>query len=162
MSSTADRTPHRYAWPPHRVLVGYGEADRSGAAWKVGLEAARQHRAVLWLLHVVQLPHDATVWMNSSERDEMINSNLRRFEPLAEQGAAIGVPVSLLVEMGDPVVLLPQRCRELGIDLLVLGTIQRGPLLSWLEGEVSSRVTPRVHMPILLVASHLPAPLMEK
>ncbi len=155
-------TPPRYRWPPHRILVGYEEHDRSGAAWKVGLEMAREHRSDLWLLHVVQLPHEAVSRMNASEKAEMINANLRRFEPLAEEGASLGVAVSLLVMLGDPVELLPRKCQELGVDLLLLGTLQRGPLLNWLEGEVSSRVTSKVPMPILLVASHLPAPLMEK
>lgn len=161
-SGTTEPTPRRYRWPPHRILVGYEELDRSEAAWKVGLEMAREHRADLWLLHVVQLPHEASVRMNPSQKAEMINANLRRFEPLVEEGASLGVAVSLLVMLGDPVELLPRKCQELGADLLLLGTLQRGPLLSWLEGEVSSRVAPKVHMPILLVASHLPPPLIEK
>ena len=153
-----ETAPHPYFWPPRRVLVGYEDADRSRSAWRVALEIARQHEGGLWVLHVVDLPHDAAVRMNPWERDTMVRSNLERFQGLVEEGAAAGVKVSLLVDLGHPVDRLAQRCSELQADVLVLGTLQQGPLLSWLEGSVSAKISPRVHVPILLVPSHIAPP----
>lgn len=149
------------SWPPRRILVGYEEAERSQGAWHVALEVARVHMAALWLLHVVELPHEASAWMNDSEKSSLVRTNLERFQTLVKEAADQGVACSLIVELGRPAEKLVAKREELHADLVVLGTMQRGPVLNWLLEEVTSRVVPRTPVPMLLVPSHAPEPQMK-
>ncbi|MDE1819498.1 MAG: universal stress protein [Euryarchaeota archaeon] len=150
--------PHTYSVPPRRILVGYEGDDRSGPAWHVALEIAQQHGSDLWVLHLIDLLHDAVARMNESERASMVRVNLERFQPLVAEGAEVGVRATLLVELGHPAERLAAKCSELKADLVVLGTTQHGALVNWLVEEVSAKVVPKVHVPVLLVPSHLARP----
>ncbi len=134
------------------IGVGYDGTEES----RLALESARRLAATLdcQLRVIGVLPDDVSraqnVWINAVERDEM-RSRLEDAAELAGRTDADGrrATAEAVFREGDPAEVLADQGVEL--DLLVVGSRGRGPLMRTMLGGVSNRVIRIAPCPVLVV-----------
>lgn len=120
------------------ILVATDGSAESGAAVRFGATLARTLAARLTLLHVVPPPgdpRDADALMQSAQ---------------AEAGKG-GVEASTRVEVGDPVEVIVKVRREVGADMLVVGTHARKGLARVVLGSVAESLYKSAPFPVAVV-----------
>jgi len=137
------------------ILVPTDFSDNSESALDYAVALATQFKAALHLVHVCQIPSPATAAM-----DGMIvslsewESELRMAAEaaMAKLVARIpGVPVSTEIAVGNPPAGIVTAAVERGVDLIVMGTHGRGPLMHFVMGNVAERVVRMAPCPVLTV-----------
>jgi nucleotide-binding universal stress UspA family protein len=139
----------------HKILVPTDFSPHSDYAYRLASSLARDHGAHLVLLHVrppvvvfgemypLSLPDPA------EERQRLLEQ-LRELYP-----ADPVVRVEPLVKDGDPVEEILDTAREVGCDLIVLGTHGRTGLGRLVFGSVAEKVLRRACCPVLAVKTPL-------
>jgi nucleotide-binding universal stress UspA family protein len=131
-------------------------SDRSDYAFRLACSLAADHGASVVVLHVAAPPSHpfappaAHGDLPDRERadgfyDEVAGL-LRRL-----RAPGPGVPVRHRLEEGDPVDEIVRASRELGCDLIVMGTHGRAGLGRFLLGSVAEEVVRRAPCPVLTV-----------
>ncbi len=137
-----------------KVLVPTDFSDSARHAFSYGLSFAREYRAELVLLHVVE---NLTVGYASdlfpvpmAEVFQEISGYAKaELAKLAEQAKQKGVVVSELVAHGKPSAEIIRHAAENGVDMIVLGTHGKGMLDKALFGSTAERVIRRAPCPVL-------------
>lgn len=143
-------------FPIHTILCAtdLSLASRNALALAAGL--ARDYKAGLEIVHVVQLPAAVygEVFTELAEEGytERAWADLRAFVP-----TDLGVPVQLRVEEGDAATEIVRVAEEIKSDLIVLGTHGRTGLSRLLLGSVAEQVLRRAPCPVLTVRTPVPA-----
>jgi nucleotide-binding universal stress UspA family protein len=68
----------------------------------------------------------------------------------------MGVPIESVLKSGDPRDVVPAVAKDLGCDLIVLGTHGRRGLARALLGSVAESILRTSHVPVLAVRGHEP------
>ena len=139
-----------------KVLVPTDFSDSARHAFTYGVSFAREYKAELVLLHVVE---NLTVGYASdlfpvpmAEVFQEISGYARtELAKLAEEAKQKGVATSDVVAQGKPSAEIIRYAAENGVDMIVLGTHGKGMLDQALFGSTTERVVRRAPCPVLTV-----------
>jgi nucleotide-binding universal stress UspA family protein len=140
------------------ILVGVDFSDSSAGAMYHGLALAERMGATLHLVHIAPANMTAPTDLGLNVPSEFADAQEAR-ERLERLRGMIGgkVDVELHLRMGEPVSGLISAIRELRPDMVVVGSHGRGAVMRMLLGSVSTELTRRSPVPVLVV----PAPGRE-
>lgn len=141
-----------------RILVPTDFGPSAGAAWAYAQMLAQKFGSRLYLAHVLA-PAPFVSDPFGEERLTLQVADLLRESETEVRRALDRVPVrgslaSRVVRstrVGKPVDEILKLVRELGIDLVVMGTHGRGPVGHVLLGSVAERVVRRCPVPVLTI-----------
>ena len=140
-----------------RILLATDFSPTSRKAFEEALSWCRQSGAELVLAHVyrtpVTLPGDIALAPETSDRiDAKLSEAAKsRLTELLDEAAGAGVLGRILLLAGAPDQAIVEAARDLGADLLVLGTHGRTGPARFLLGSVASRVIATASCPVLTV-----------
>jgi nucleotide-binding universal stress UspA family protein len=138
------------------ILVAVDFSSPSSKALDYAVAFARQFRARLTLLHVVEPMVYPENYVTLPAVNEDINRSLMQAaeEKLASQRdrvAAERVQVNALTRLGRPYVEITEAARELGADLILVATHGHTGLKHVLLGSTAERVVRHAPCPVLTV-----------
>ncbi|MGE3959954.1 MAG: universal stress protein [Vicinamibacterales bacterium] len=137
------------------VATDFGEA--SNAALNYGRELARTFGATLHVLHVaddvyMRLGGDAYVAVLPDLQKDVEAAAHRQLDELLIDNDPNPLPVKkAVVTSAATAIAIVQYARDMGIDLIIVGTHGRGAVAHLLMGSVAERVVRTAHCPVLTV-----------
>jgi nucleotide-binding universal stress UspA family protein len=139
-----------------KVLVPTDFSESARHAFNYGVSFAREFKAELVLLHVVE---NLTVGYASdlfpvpmAEVFQEISGYAKaELAKLAEEARQKGITVAELVAQGKPSAEIIRHAAENSVDMIVLGTHGKGMLDQALFGSTTERVVRRAPCPVLTV-----------
>lgn len=149
-------------FPWRKVLCPIDFSEPARAAMDAAVEIARQTDAELVLFHAYQLPGytlpEGSVVASPRMLQELADqaeAHLRDWKAIAASAGARRV--SAEKGIGEPAFEIVEVARELGCDLIVLGTHGRTGLAHALLGSTAERVVRRAGCPVLTIRAAPPA-----
>jgi nucleotide-binding universal stress UspA family protein len=134
-----------------RILVAVDETEASREAARLAVEYARRLGARLTFLHVLP-PYSSE---DAPEFEAFERACEARAAQLLEEARQLtGAPrlhADTQVRHGDPVEVLCAAARAEDVDLVMVGTRERGPLARALLGSVATRLVSQCPKPVLVV-----------
>ncbi|MGO9454108.1 MAG: universal stress protein [Candidatus Binataceae bacterium] len=137
-----------------KILCPVDFDQNSLLALRLATELAREHKAVLQLLHVVPLPPSPEVALPFGKLDAEARA---RLEKLARQKVGKKAPYTVGVMMGDAAAEVLQVATRGGTELIVMATHGRKGLRRLVLGSVAERVVREAPCPVLTVNPGVPA-----
>jgi universal stress protein A len=139
-----------------RILVPTDFSDASDHAFGYATALAAQLGASLIICHVYQLPTSLAGAELSTLPSAVSTVEIDRAARIGVQQviaryAKEDVPVAAVVRPGDPEVEIRSIAREVGADLIVLGTHGRTGLMRALVGSVTDDVIHHSEIPVLVL-----------
>jgi len=141
-----------------RILLPTDFSESAHHALSYGISFAREYKAELVLLHVVETvaaPYASDLFpVPMAEVFEEMSSYAREeLEKLAAEARERGVTVRSMVAQGKPSLEIIRVAREESADMIVLGTHGKGMLDQALFGSTTERVVRKAPCPVLSVRS---------
>lgn len=135
-----------------RILVPVDLSGASAALVRHAARIASRTGGELTLLHVYGGEAAATALREEGLFIDLYVGRLRsELRYLQVQAGAMGRRAPVEVVGGDAAAVIARRARELGIDLVIMGTHGRTGLPRLLIGSVAEEVVRRASCPVLLV-----------
>ncbi|MBI3030987.1 MAG: universal stress protein [Candidatus Rokubacteria bacterium] len=137
-----------------RILVPVDFSASSDHALDEAVRLAKQLDARLWILHVVEIPLPGwPVYGREFSPEALIEKGregaAQQLEVLASRVSPL--EVEPLVRVGTPFVEIIAAAREIGADLIVMGTHGRTGLAHALIGSVTEKVVRASPCPVLTI-----------
>lgn len=139
---------------PKHILVPTDLSASAEHALEYACELAHGIGAEIHLLNVVGIPAlgvpELGVALTSTMIDQMVVDNQTALEEIARTKctAALG---QVLIKVGDARDMITQTARDLGVDLIVMGTHGRRGISRALLGSVTEAVVRSASCPVLTV-----------
>ena len=143
---------------PRSILLATDDSEETELTAGMAVELARSTGAELHVVHVKLLPitppyPEVLDWREDLERAEreareLLDEQVKKVEEAG--GAVAGIH---LREGGPPAEEIVVLAGELGIDLIVVESRDRGRIRRALTGSVSDRVVRRARCPVLVVGA---------
>ena len=143
---------------PRSILLATDDSEETELAARVAVELARNTGAELHVVHVKLLPvtppyPEVLDWREDLERAEgeareLLDEQAKMVEDAG--GAVAGIHLSEGGPLAEEIIVLAE---ELGVDLIVVGSRDRGRIRRALTGSVSDRVVRRARCPVLVVGA---------
>ena len=141
--------------PVRKICCPVDFSECSRKAMQVACDWAKRLDAELTLLHVYQHPGYPTpegfVMASPDTLQQLMHSIDRGFAEWKKQAEATGVKVSTAAVMGVPFEEIARGAKDLGYDLIVMGTHGRTGIRHALLGSVAERVVRTSPCPVLTV-----------
>jgi universal stress protein A len=138
-----------------KILVPVDFSDHSLRALEEAIEFAKVFGAEVHLLHCFQINPTAIanygVVVRQSFDEDFRRAALRRLSEWREKVSAEGIPVQEHLEANFPSAAISVLARELGADLIVMGTRGLTGLKHVLLGSVAERTIRIAPCPVLTV-----------
>jgi nucleotide-binding universal stress UspA family protein len=139
-----------------KVLVPTDFSESARHAFSYGVSFAREYKAELVLLHVVEnltvgYASDLVPVPMAEVFQEISGYAKAELAKLADEAKQKGVAVSELVAQGKPSAEIIRHAAENDVDMIVLGTHGKGMLDQALFGSTTERVVRRAPCPVLTV-----------
>ncbi len=161
MSLLHDLIPNQgrqYMLAAKNILVPTDFSEHSDKALKQALDIAKQNKAKLHLLHVVQqeIPRCAADWclsdeaMRQMERDLTAGAHQSLQKQLAKFPEAKEVGVVTQIRTGLPPDEILKEQQEKEIDLIVIGPLGRTGIARFLLGSVTKNIVKEAKCPVLV------------
>jgi len=131
-----------------KILCPVDFDGNSLLALKIATELAQERKAILHLLHVVEMPPGPEVALPIGKMEAAARTKL---ELLAAERVDGKAHYEIKVMMGDPGVEVLQAAKRLGADLIVMATHGRKGLRRLVLGSVAERVIREAPCPVLTV-----------
>jgi nucleotide-binding universal stress UspA family protein len=128
-------------------------SDGSDEALDQAIEAAKIDKAEIEILHVIELAEEfpfGTTYFDADYGVLYTSVDLRLSER-ADRVRAAGVACTTKILEGSAVNGITQRGRDIGADLIVVGTHGRTGIAHAMLGSVAERVVRRASSPVLTV-----------
>jgi universal stress protein A len=122
--------------------------EGASPALRLAAELAQEHRAVLHVLHVVDVPPSGEVALPFDEMTARAEAKLAR---LARQKIGTRIGYQLHVSIGDPDRQVLFVAQQIGAKLIVMATHGRKALRRLLLGSVAEHVVREAPCPVLTV-----------
>ncbi|HTU17797.1 MAG TPA: universal stress protein [Gemmataceae bacterium] len=134
------------------ILYPTNFSREAAAGFDVACALAREGRARVVVLHVERSP---LATLGGTAGVPPLPSEFER-ERLQEQLNSIkapeaGILIEYRLEYGEPEAVLLAVAKEIGADLIVMGTHGRTGLRRWLMGSVAEHIVRRASCPVLTV-----------
>ena len=143
---------------PKHILVPTDLSEGAEEALDYACELARQFGATVHLLHVIGIPTlgvpELGVAMTSTVIDSMMRESQIALEQLAERKRDLGTFGQILLRSGDARDVINNTAKELGADMIVMGTHGRRGVSRALLGSVTETVVRTAPCPVLTVRPH--------
>ena len=140
---------------PRNILVPTDLSEGAEEALDYACELATKFGAKVHLLNVIGVPAigvpELGVALTSSVIDSIIRDNQAALERLAEAKKCAANIGEVLLRTGDARDVINQAAKDLGADLIVMGTHGRRGVARWMLGSVAERVARVAQTPVLLV-----------
>jgi len=140
---------------PKNILVPTDLSEGAECALDYACELARTLGAKVHLLNVIGIPvlgvPELGVALTSTMIDGMIADNQNALDELAARKGCIG---EVLLRTGDARDLINQTAKEIGADLVVMGTHGRRGVKRALLGSVTESIVRSSPCPVLTVRHH--------
>mgnify|MGYP000389186125 CR=1 FL=1 len=151
------------------ILYATDLSKNSAYAFRYAVNSARQHKAHIHILHVVEtLPSAAegliTQYIGEDKLKKMrreteermgekIRERLRQFaeRELKRDPKTLKRVVSIEVVHGDPAAEILQKADEVDADVVILGSHGKGILRHAFLGSVCEKVLHRIRKPVLII-----------
>ena len=138
-----------------RILVATDFSTASAPAIAQAMAVARTFHAHLWIAHAYNPARLADGFL-SKEDYEASDRRLRRdveskLHPLVEVARRDEIDAEALVLTGDPTEAIVSAARQIGADLIVMGTHGRRGMARLFLGSVASQVIAIAPCPVLTV-----------
>lgn len=140
---------------PRVVLYPTDLSASSSSAFQIAADIAREHGAVLLILHVVETlgPENVTYGeavsaLEPESYHRRLEEDLHRLVP-----APTGVSVQYILAAGAPAYEIERVAREHSCDLIVMGTRGRTGLSRLLVRGTAEQVISLAHCPVLITKS---------
>lgn len=139
-----------------KILVPTDFSESARQALRYGISFAREYKAELVLLHVVEsvaAPYASDLFpVPMAEVFHELSAYARgELDKLAREAGAKGVSARTLVVQGKPSLEIMRVAREETADMIVLGTHGKGVLDQALFGSTTERVVRKAPCPVLTV-----------
>jgi len=140
---------------PREILVATDFSDGSDEALAQAIEIGKPSGAAVEILHVIELTEEFPFGTTYFDADYgMLYANVdRQLTERAERVRAAGLGCTTKIIEGGAVAEITQRGRDIGADLIVVGTHGRTGLAHALLGSVAEKVVRRAACPVLTVPS---------
>jgi universal stress protein A len=144
---------------PKNILVPTDLSEGAEEALDYACELAAQLGATIHLLNVIGIPAmgvpELGVALTSTMIDTMLADNQRSLDVLANARRDRCTIGEVVLKTGDARDTINQTARDLGCDLIVMGTHGRRGLSRALLGSVAETVVRSAPCPVLTVRPHL-------
>ena len=141
-----------------RILVATDFGEAADTALAYGRALARTFDASLDVLHVAEdvatrmLAGEMYVAVPQTLQDEVEAAARQQLEVRLIDNDPDPLPVRRVVLVSNaPAASIVMYAKDVGIDLIVMGTHGRGPMAHLLMGSVAERVVRLAHCPVLVV-----------
>lgn len=143
---------------PKNILVPTDLSDGAEQALDYACELAHSLGAKVHLLNVIGIPvlgvPELGVALTSTVIDSLIQDNQRALDRLAEQKGCAAQIGQTMLKTGDARDVINQTAKEIGADLIVMGTHGRRGVSRALLGSVAETVVRSAPCPVLTVRMH--------
>lgn len=138
---------------PRQILVATDFSSGSDEAFAIALDLAKQTRASLEIVHVLELGLAQFPFALSVIDDggALINFAERELARREKEAAASGIAATTTLLEGATASEIVRRAADIGADLIVLGTHGRRGLAHAVLGSVAERVVEHADCPVLTV-----------
>lgn len=138
---------------PQRILVATDFSTASDEALDRAIGLAQRSGATLEILHVVELAEEIPFGATAFDSDYgVFYANVdRQLSVRADRSTRAGVPCETKIIEGSAAVEISRRAREIGADLIVVGTHGRTGLAHVVLGSVAERIVRHATCPVLTV-----------
>jgi nucleotide-binding universal stress UspA family protein len=134
-----------------RILIATDGSPEAREAVEYGLDLARSCHASATVVYVRRPPRP---FVGDPSYQREVSERLRRAQIAGDHarrvGADLGVEADVEVLEGDPAAQIIEFARLREVDLIVLGSRNRGPLAAALLGSVSKDVVTHADRPVLV------------
>jgi nucleotide-binding universal stress UspA family protein len=139
--------------PFERILVAVDFSEVSERALEHALELAEKLGAEVTVLHAYQIPiydfPDGTIVPSAEHAARIADASQKHMDAMIAKHRERGVKLAGMLRQGPPAEEILAAAKELGPDLLVLGTHARGPLGRAFYGDVAVAVIRAATLPVL-------------
>ena len=145
--------------PPEKILFATDLSCRCDRALDRAAELAREWKARLVVCHALEAPPpviDAPSWRRPLEPKEMVWRRI--YADLSEPGM---VDVDVVVERGEPAILVLDTAARLGCELIVTGVARDETFGRALLGTTVESVVRRSKVPVLVVKARARRPYRD-
>jgi nucleotide-binding universal stress UspA family protein len=143
---------------PKHILVPTDLGENAQDALDYACELARKLDATIHLLNVIGIPAlgvpELGVALTSSVIDQLVAENQQALDELVATRCADTRIGQVLLRTGDARDLINETAREVGADLIVMGTHGRRGLSRALLGSIAETVVRSAPCAVLTVRSH--------
>lgn len=143
---------------PKNILVPTDMSEGAEEALDYACELAQTFGATVHLLNVIGIPTlgvpELGVALTSTMIDSMVRDNQTALEELAARKRANATIGHVLLRTGDARDLICQAAKDVGADLIVMGTHGRRGVTRALLGSVTESVIRQAPCPVLTVRPH--------
>lgn len=140
-----------------RILVPQDFSDDASAALDFAIELAKQLGGELHLLHAYRPPIEVFspygVAIPDAVMPELRQAAERQLKELAARVEAAGLTAQVHLREGAAAEVIAESARELGVDLIVMGTRGRTGLAHVVLGSVAERTVRSAPCPVLTLRS---------
>lgn len=137
------------------ILIATDGSETSNKAAKMGVELAQMHGAKVTAVYVADTSRlgylSDYIQYSGMVRELMLKEGKDATDSVEELAKQAGVICEKVILEGRPSDELLRMSKELGVDLLVLGSVGRGGLDRFLLGSVAEKVVQHSKVPIMLV-----------
>lgn len=148
---------------PKNILVPTDLSEGAEEALDYACELATKIGATVHLLNVIGIPAlgvpELGVALTSTMIDSLVADNQQALDALASAKKAAGCTLlgQVLLKTGDARDVIDQTAKELGIDLIIMGTHGRRGIRRVLLGSVAESVVRSAPCAVLTVRLHEPS-----
>ena len=141
------------------IVTATDYSAQSIHALRAAAKLAQTHRARLTVVHVVEGLQDGYGWLLMAEPVQLIEQQLRaeamtKLRELCHQrlgDVSLLHPVNLRVEVGSPAEQILTVAHQVGADLVVVGTLGHGKVLSTFLGSTANQLIRWSDLPVMIV-----------
>ena len=144
-----------------RILVPTDFGAASEAALECAKELARRFEGRLYLLHVVEDPMAQGVWTpevyvgaSAELRETLLRDAKQRADQALTAAEREELEATIEIRVGAAADTIGECAREMGIELIVMGTHGRRGLAHMFLGSVAERMVRTAPCPVLTVREH--------
>jgi len=146
-----------------KILVATDLTAASALAVRTALDLGHRLGAHVTAVHVTEPPYDAKRWFAPLPNEaELLRTIAQREKEAAQRvldeqvkqadvEARDGVAIETMVKTGIAADLIPSLAKEIGADLIVMGTHGRTGLQHFVLGSIAERVVRTAPCPVLTV-----------
>jgi universal stress protein A len=143
---------------PKNILVPTDMSEGAEEALDFACELAQKFGATVHLVNVIGIPTlgvpELGIALTSTMIDGMVRDNEKALRELAARKTACGNIGQVLLRTGDARDQICQTAKEIGADLIVMGTHGRRGVTRALLGSVTEAIVRSAPCPVLTIRPH--------